>query len=473
MSQSSDLPYLTLAEAAREIAARRLSPVKLTQAVLERAERLNGTLNAYITITADSALHDARDAEAAIARGEYRGPLHGVPIALKDLFPTQGVRTTGGARILADRVPEEDCTVVARLKEAGAVLLGKLNMHELAFGVTSVNPHYGPVRNPWDTERIAGGSSGGSAAATAAAMCVASLGSDTGGSIRIPACLCGIVGLKPTYGRVSRHGVLPLSWSLDHVGPMARTAEDAALLLGAIAGHDPRDPSSLDTPVPDYAAELSRGVDGLRIGVVGGDLVLALHPEVDAAVAQALEVLEGLGAHLVRDFVVPWVEHASAANTTILSAEAATYHQRDLDARPDDFGRDVYDRLTVGRLLPATAYITAQQARRRVREELAKALEQVDLLALPMVPVPAPRIGEGSVQLGGSQVDARTALTRYTGLFNLAGLPALSVPCGFTADGLPVGFQLAGRPLDEAMVLRAAHAYQQATSWWERRPPLD
>ena len=469
---TSDLPFLTLAEAAREIAAKRLSPVELTQALLERAYALNPTLNAYITITAASALQEAREAEAEIARGEYRGPLHGVPIALKDLYTMAGVRTTGGSKILSDWVPEEDCTVVSKLKGAGAVFLGKLNMHEFAYGISNVNPHYGPARNPWDPERITGGSSGGSGAATASGMCMASLGSDTGGSIRIPACLCGIVGIKPTYGRVSRHGVLPLAWSLDHAGPMTRTAEDAALLLSVIAGHDPQDPSSLDVPVPDYTQELNRGARGLRIGVLGGPIIRALHPEVEAAMAEALGVLKGLGAELQEEVVVPAIEYASAANTTIIMAEAAAYHQRWLDSRSEEYGQEVRTRLTMGRLLPATLYIQANRARRRIREEVLRSLDQLDLLALPMLPLPAPRIGEERVRLGEGSADLRTAITHYCGLFNLTGLPAISVPCGFISEGLPVGFQLAGRPLDEGTLLRAAHAYEGATSWQERRPTL-
>ena len=469
---TSDLPFLTLAEAAREIRTRRLSPVELTRAVLERAQALNDTVNAYITITADSALREAQDAEHAILQGDYRGPLHGIPIALKDLFDTQGVRTTGGSKVLADRVPDADCTVVANLRRAGAVLLGKLNLHEFAFGVTSVNPHYGPARNPWDTARITGGSSGGSGAATAAGMCFAALGSDTGGSVRIPACLCGIVGLKPTYGLVSRRGVLPLSWSLDHVGPMARTVEDAALMLNAIAGHDGQDPGSLDAPVQDYTQALSEGLDGVRVGVLGGDYVLVLDPEVEGAVAAALKVMEALGAQVTRDITIPMAEYAGAANTTIISAEAATIHARYLDAQPEAYGDDVYQRLTLGRLIPATDYINAQQVRRQIHRQVLEALEGIDVLALPMMPVPAPRIEEVSVQIGGSQVDVRTALTRYTGLFNLSGLPAISVPCGFTGQGLPVGIQLVARPLAEATLLRAAHAYEQAAGWWKRRPPL-
>ena len=469
---TSDLPFLTLAEAAREIRTRRLSPVELTRAVLERAQALNDTVNAYITITADSALREAQDAEHAILQGDYRGPLHGIPIALKDLFDTQGVRTTGGSKVLADRVPDADCTVVANLRRAGAVLLGKLNLHEFAFGVTSVNPHYGPARNPWDTARITGGSSGGSGAATAAGMCFAALGSDTGGSVRIPACLCGIVGLKPTYGLVSRRGVLPLSWSLDHVGPMARTVEDAALMLNAIAGHDGQDPGSLDAPMQDYTQALSEGLDGVRVGVLGGDYVLVLDPEVEGAVAAALKVMEALGARVTRDITIPLAEYAGAANTTIISAEAATIHARYLDDQPEAYGDDVYQRLTLGRLIPATDYINAQQVRRQIHRQVLEALEGIDVLALPMMPVPAPRIEEVSVQIGGSQVDVRTALTRYTGLFNLSGLPAISVPCGFTGQGLPVGIQLVARPLAEATLLRAAHAYEQAAGWWKRRPPL-
>jgi aspartyl-tRNA(Asn)/glutamyl-tRNA(Gln) amidotransferase subunit A len=471
--EERDLPFLTLAEAAREIRAGRLSPVELTRAVLERVQALNDTVNAYITITAESAMQEAANAERDILHDGYRGPLHGIPIALKDLFDTQGVRTTGGSKILADRVPDADCTVVANLRRAGAVLLGKLNLHEFAFGVTSVNPHYGPARNPWDTKRITGGSSGGSGAATAAGMCFASLGSDTGGSVRIPACLCGIVGLKPTYGLVSRRGVLPLSWSLDHVGPMARTVEDTALMLNVIAGHDSEDPGSLVAPAQDYTHGLSEGLDGVRVGVLGGDYVLALDPEVEGAMAQALELMEALGALVERDVTIPLAEYASAANTTIISAEAATIHARYLNSQPQAYGDDVYQRLTLGRLIPATDYINAQQARRHIHRQVLEALEGFDLLALPMMPVPAPRIDEASVQLDGNSVDVRSALTRYTGLFNLSGLPAISVPCGFTSQGLPVGIQLVGRPLAEAILLRAAHAYEQAAGWWSRRPPLD
>ncbi|MBI4234146.1 MAG: Asp-tRNA(Asn)/Glu-tRNA(Gln) amidotransferase subunit GatA [Chloroflexi bacterium] len=466
-----DLWGLTVARAAELIKSRKLSPVELTRAVLERAEALNPRVNAYITLLPEQALQQASEAERSIARGAYRGPLHGIPIGLKDLFATQGIRTTAGARVLADWVPQEDCTVAAKLRQAGAVLLGKLNMHELACGVSNENPHFGDCRNPWNPDCIPGGSSGGSGAATAAGMCMASLGSDTGGSIRIPASFCGIVGLKPTYGRVSRHGVLPLSWSLDHAGPMTKTVEDAALLLNAIAGYDPNDPSSLDAPVPDYTDGLNAGIKGLRVGVIAEAQRGLAHHEVGEAVKQALTTLEGLGAR-VEEVKVPLYEYATLANTTILLAEAASYHQRGVDSRREEYGADVLQLLESGRLLPATVYLRAQRVRQKVREAMVGMFRSIDLLALPTVSVPPPRIGQQAVNVSGHTIDVIAACSRFTQPFNLTGLPALSVPCGFTADGLPIGLQLVGPPLGEAVVLRAGHAYEQATPWHERTPPV-
>ena len=466
-----DLCYLSIAEAAAMIADRRLSPVELTRAVLARTEALNPRVNAYITVTAEEAMGQAREAEAAVMAGGHLGPLHGIPLGLKDLFDTQGVRTTAGSKVLAEHVPAEDANVVTRLRAAGAVFVGKLNMHEFAYGITNENPHYGPARNPWDLERITGGSSGGSGAATAAGMCAASLGSDTGGSIRIPACFCGIVGLKPTFGRVGRRGVIPLSSSLDHVGPMTRTVEDAAIVLQAIAGHDSGDPGSLDVPVPDYLADLHSGVRGMRVGVMADYVTEPMGAGVKRAVTAAIETLEGLGAWL-RPVDLPFLPYARMVNGSILSAEAAAYHQASMQSAPDDYDPEVLERLTRGRQLLATAYVQALESRRQIREQLLAAMGQVDLIALPMEPVVAPPIGGGRVTLGRRPTDVRGAVTRYTGLFNLTGFPAISVPCGFTPAGLPMGFQLVAKPLEEATLLRAAHAYEQATGHGKRRPPL-
>ena len=468
----TDLHYLSVAEAAAEIAAKRLSPVELTQAYLDRIAAVNPAINAYITVTADSALAQAKQAEAEIARGDYKGPFHGMPIALKDLFDTKGIRTTGGSKIMADRVPTEDGVVVSMLNDAGAVLLGKLNMHEFAFGITNVNPHYGPARNPWNTDRITGGSSGGSGAATAAGLSAATLGSDTGGSIRIPACFCGIVGLKPTYGRVSKRGVLPLSWSLDHVGPMTRTAEDAALMLQVIAGYDSHDEDSLDVPVPDYAAELGRGIKGLRVAVLRGSYMRPTDPEVEKALAAAVETLKGLGAIVLDGVEFPSIEEALKANITIISSEAAAFHEADMNERPGDYGDSVFERLKVGRDLPATAYVQAQRTQRRIHQELLEGMDYLDAIILPMMPLEAPPIGQDQVAVAGQSMDVRAAVTWYTQPFNLTGFPAVSVPCGFTRGGLPMGFQLAAKPFEEATLLRIAHAYEQATEWHKQRPSM-
>jgi len=457
----TDLCGMSIAQLARLLRRGRVSPVEVAQAYLERARRVQPRLNAYITLTEDLALEQARSAEQEIARGRYRGPLHGIPFALKDLYATAGVRTTAGALALRDWVPQEDCALWARLRSAGAVLLGKLNLHEWAYGTTNQNPHYGPCRNPWDPERVPGGSSGGSGSALAVGACAGSLGSDTGGSIRIPASFCGVVGLKPTYGRCSRRGAVPLSWSLDHTGPMARTVEDCALILQAIAGHDPQDPGSAPVPVPSYRRFLRRGVRGLRIGRLTGDYFRGVDPEVDRAVTDALRTLEGLGA-VVEEVSLPEAEVANAVNYIILSSEASAYHLGRLREDPSQFGADVRERLVMGALLPATAYVRARRARLGVRRAFLRLLERVDLLALPTTPIPAHRLDEEAVEVGGRRMDVRSWATRFTAMFNLTGLPALSVPCGRTAQGLPVGLQLVGRPFEEGILLQAGHAYEQA-----------
>ncbi len=461
----TDLTRLTVAEAAPLIRERRLSPVELTDACLARIESVEPKINAFITLTADKARAAARTAAEDIARGDYIGPLHGIPLALKDLFATAGVLTTAGSKILADNVPAEDSNAAARLRGAGAVLLGKLNLHEFAYGATGVNPHYGPCRNPWDTSRITGGSSSGSGASVASGECFAALGTDTGGSIRIPAALCGGVGLKPTFGRVSRRGVISLSWSLDHVGPLARSVEDTAIVLQAIAGHDPQDASSSAEPVPDYTAGLRDGVKDLRIGVPSEFFFDNVDAEVEPAVRKAIGVLEGLGAS-VRDVSLPLIREGAAAVAPIMLPEALAYHRKWMEERPDDYGEDVRYRLELGATFLAVHHVQAQRLREMIvarwRDEV---FNQVDLLATPSTMAPA-------FPIERSDLSVTFSLIRNTNPLNLLGVPAISVPCGFTESGLPIGLQLAGRWWDEATVLRAARAYEQATDWQKRAPPL-
>jgi aspartyl-tRNA(Asn)/glutamyl-tRNA(Gln) amidotransferase subunit A len=459
------LGWISVAEGGRLIRGRDLSPADLAQACLERTDQLEGRLNAFITVTGDEAMRGAKAAAEEIAGGEYRGPLHGIPVALKDIFAVDGVRLSAGSKILADNVASEDAETTARLRTAGAVMSGKLNLHEFAFGATGVNPHFGPARNPWDTERITGGSSSGSAAAVAGGECPAALGTDTGGSIRIPASLCGIVGLKPTYGRVSKRGVLPLSWSLDHVGPMTRTVEDAAIVLQAVAGHDPMDGSSVDEPVPDYARSLEGGVRGLRIGLPKQFFFENVDPEVEAAVRSAVALLGEMGAE-VRDVDVPFISDIPGAVTAIMLPEALAYHQKWMAERPEDYGDDVRYRLELGSTYLAVHYVQAQRLRQLAVESWREdVFSKVDLIATPATPITARRVDEGDLQTTFS-------LIRFTNPLNFLGVPAISVPCGFTKQGLPIGLQLAGHWWAEETVLRAAHAYEEATDWNERRPPL-
>lgn len=460
----TELSRTSIAEAANLIRNKKLSPVELTEACLQRIGNLDARLRAFITVTRQAALATAQRAASTIARGNYKGPLHGIPLALKDLFDTAAVRTTAGSKIMADRVPAEDAEATARLKAAGAVILGKLNMHEFAYGATGVNPHYGATANPWDPTRISGGSSSGSAAAVAAGMTLGALGTDTGGSVRIPSALCGITGLKPTYGRVSRRGVIPLSWALDHVGPMAHTAADAAIVLSAIASHDPGDETSSDEPVPDYAKLLEgRGLKGLRVGVPRDHFFDNVDAEVAAAVRGAISVLEELRAQ-VSEVSLPHIDEAPAAVNAIMLTEALAYHRRWLAERPQDYADDIRQRLEIGLLYPAVSYIEAQRLRSLIAAEWREEVfDRVDLLAIPTTPVPAPSVEESDLQ-------ATLTLVRFTNPFNLLGVPAVSIPCGFTSGGLPVGLQLAGRWFEEGTALRAAHAYQQATDWHKRMP---
>ena len=459
------LTDLTLAAAARLIERREVSPVELTQACFDRIEAVEPSLNAFITVLGDRALESASTAEAEITGGNYRGPLHGIPVAVKDLFDIAKVVTTAGSKILADNVARADSGPVERLNAAGAVILGKLNLHEFAYGATGVNPHFGAARNPWDTRRITGGSSSGSGASVAGRECFAALGTDTGGSIRIPASLCGITGLKSTFGRVTRRGVIPLSWSLDHVGPMARSAEDCALVLQALAGEDPLDASSAGQPVPDYRAALDGGIKGLRIGVPQEFFFDNVDPDVEEAVRAAIEVLRGLGAE-IRDVSLPHVSEAPSALTAVMLPEALAYHQHRLAERPDDYGEDIRYRLELGATFTALHYVQGQRFREMIvaawRDEV---FDRVDLLAMPTT------LGT-AVEIETGDLSATFKLIRNTNPLNLLGVPAISVPCGFTEGGLPIGLQLVGRWWGEATVLRAAHTYQGATDWHARRPPI-
>ncbi len=466
----SDLTELTIAEAAGQIQRGRLSPVELTQAYLDRIGRVDQASHCYITVLGDEALAAAHAAQRDVAEGRYRGPLHGIPIALKDLIQTKGVRTTCGARILKDWIPDADATVAIRLREAGAILLGKLNLHEFAFGPTGVNPHFGTARNPWGINRMPGGSSSGSGGGVAGCLCAGALGTDSGGSVRIPSSLCGIVGLKPTYGRVSRAGVVPLAWSLDHVGPMARTVEDAAIMLQALAGEDPADPSTVAVSVPNYRAALAGGVRGLRIGVVRAMFFDRLDPEVRAAIEAAIEALKGLGA-VVEDVDLRTIGHAGPAVFAIISAEAMAYHQPYLKTRAKEYGEDVRIRLLAGQFVLATHYLDAQRARQVIRAEVDAVLRTQDALLMPATPIPAPQIEDRSLAVEGVTDDVRAWLTRCTRPINLTGHPALSVPCGLTQAGLPIGLQLVGRYFDEATLLRIGAAYEAVSPTRGKRPP--
>jgi aspartyl-tRNA(Asn)/glutamyl-tRNA(Gln) amidotransferase subunit A len=468
---SLELCFLSAGELSRLIAGREVSPVEIIDAHLERIDATESVLNSFITLLPEEAREAARRAEAQIQRGNYLGPLHGIPVGLKDLFNTAGVRTTSGSRIFDTFLPEQDCTVATRFQQAGAILLGKLNMHQFAYGPTGENPDYGHMHNPWNPERITGGSSGGSGSATAAGQCTITMGSDTGGSVRIPAALCGIVGLKPTYGRVSRAGLTPLSWCLDHPGPMVRTVEDAALTMNVIAGPDPRDHVTSDAPVPDYTAALTGDVRGLRIGVVKEFFDGPIDSEVAGLVQRAIEVLGELGAEIV-EVSLPIFQYAQPISNVILSSEATAAHRDILLSDGDKLYPQVRDRLEEGLFISAAEYLRAQQARQVFCREVAGLLQDVDLLAGPVEPVTAPVILERRIDIGGESVPAVPLLTRYTRVYNITGSPAISVPCGFSADGLPVALHLAGRNFDESTVLRAAYAYQQAGDWHLRRPPV-
>ena len=469
----NDLAFLDAAKLAVLVRERQVSPVELVQLYLERIERFDARLRAYITVLPEAALEAAREAEAAVMRGEALGPLHGVPYAVKDQFATAGVRTTVGSRILETHVPTETATLISRLDEAGGILLGKLNLTEFALGGTQRFP-FGQPRNPWNPDHDPGGSSSGSGIAVAAALCAASLGEDTGGSVRTPASWCGVVGLRPTWGRVSRHGSFPLSWSMDTAGPLTRTVEDSARLLQIIAGYDPKDPLTSRRPVPDYSVTLKDGVRGLRVGIIS-ELTFGAETdaEVRAAVVDAARRLEGLGA-VMEEISLPLLALAGAIFMALADSDGAGLHQRWLRARPMDYDQGTRRRLLAASLIPAATYHQAARARALLRMQLRDTLGRYDLLLCPTAHQAAPPIATGRAAITTREEVAGRVFTRrsYVTPAALAGTPAIALPCGFTRSGLPISLQLLGRPFGEATLLRAAHAYEQETDWSTRRPPL-
>lgn len=454
--------FTTIAELAQRIRRKEISPVEVTRECLTRIDTLNPRLNAFITVMAEAALADARTAEGEIARGEWRGPLHGIPIALKDLIDTAGVRTTSASALHEDRVPTEDAEVVRRLRRAGAVIVGKNNLHEFAYGGSSLVSHFGDVHNPWNTERISGGSSGGSAACIPPGMAYSAIGTDTAGSVREPAALCGCVGLKPTFGRVSNRGVIPLSPSLDHVGPLTASVEDAAIVLQAIAGYDREEVTSAEASVSDYVSVLKEGPRGLRVGIPRGYFFEDLDPEVASAMEHALAGITTLVAQM-KD-----VQLEVPTDRTVQTAESYAYHAENAAKNPELYQPETLRRICTGEKVTAGQYIEQRRnldaARRRIRDMFA----DVDLLVTPTTPMPAPTIAELKANPDALR-PAELRLLRNTRPFNVWGLPVVSVPCGFTQSGLPIGLQIAGPHWREDLVLRLAHAYEQATAWHKRR----
>ena len=470
--EKRDIPFLTATELSERIKSKEVSPVEAVEAYLDRIEALNPTLNSYITVCADEAMEEAKRAESAIARGEYLGPMHGIPVAVKDQWWTKGIRTTAGSNIIRDFIPTEDATVMVRLKEAGAILLGKTNLTEFAMAYTYHYP-FGTPTNPWDQSRMPGGSSAGSGSATAAFMCATSLGEDTGGSIRGPAAYCGLAGLRPSQGRVSRYGLLGSCWSMDTIGPMSRSVRDCAMTLEAIAGRDELDAYTWKTPVPNYAGLLDGNVSGLRVGIlnekVHGDNVV---PEVRDAVLGAARIFEDAGA-LVREVSLPGAMNGRAIASPITYLEGATVHHKYVRERLDEYDHNMRITLLLGSLIPSQTYYKAQRLRSVLRQEFLDLMATVDLLIFPTAADVAPPLvdkpGLGTKEEFKSEMfSPRRTLTS---LANVVGAPALSVPCGFK-DGLPMGLQIMGRPMEEETVFRLGHAYQEATDWHTRRPPI-
>ena len=472
MAHSHDeLLSFDVAALGAKLHAKEISPVELTEAYLARIQRTDEKIRAYITVTDDLARKAARKAEHEIVAGKWRGPFHGVPIGLKDLCYTKGIVTTGGSKILSDFKPPHDCTVWTRLARAGAILLGKLNLHEFAYGITSSNPHHGFVRNPYGLDRIPGGSSGGSAAAIVARSAAATIGTDTGGSIRIPAALCGCVGLKPTWSRVSRYGVLPLAYTLDHVGPITRTVRDAALMLNVLAGHDRNDSTSSRERVTDYAQSLDADISGMKVGIVR-ELTDNLSADVERSFAAAAQQLRELGA-TVDEVSIPSLPLSGIISGIVTWAEATEIHHQWMASRPQDYGDDVRRLLEIGMMIPGSAYVRAQRARTRVLAQATDALNDRDVLIVPGAAIPAPKIGDSrrfDADSGG--VDVLGGILRFTSPFDVTGQPAIALPTGLSTEGLPLSMQIIGRPFAEVTVLQVASAYEKARGALPAPPPL-
>jgi aspartyl-tRNA(Asn)/glutamyl-tRNA(Gln) amidotransferase subunit A len=455
---------VSLARLAERLRARELSPSEAVRSYLDRIEQRDGELNSFVQVLGDEALAEA----AALERSTDRGPLYGVPIAVKDVIDVAGARTTAGSRILADNLATTDATVVARLRAAGAIVLGKLNTHEFAYGAMTTSPFPGPACNPWSLDRICGGSSGGSGACAAADLAAGTLGTDTAGSIRIPACFNGVTGVRPTHGLVSNHGVVPVARSFDTVGPIARSAEDCALLLETIAGPDPQDPMSANRPVPSYTQALEGGLRGLRVGIVRALFGRGIDARIAAELEQALAELGRAGATFV-DVEIELLGHFATIQQAMQFPEAAEAHRDWLRTRLADYGQDVRARLLTGLFLPSTVYVLGQRGRRIAYDAFTRTLDGVELLAAPTMPILPPRIGEETVELNGETIPYRLTFIPFNSPWSCVGAPVVSVPAGFV-DGLPVGLAFVGRRFDEATVLRAAHAFQSVTDWHERRP---
>ncbi len=453
----------TIQQLSRQLRDRSISPVELTRDCLTRIDKLNPKLNAFITVLADSALADARQAEQDIQRGKYRGPLHGIPVGLKDIIDTAGTRTTAASALFKDRIPTEDAEVVRRLRAAGAIILGKQNLHEFAYGGSSMISFFGEIHNPWDVSRITGGSSGGSAASVAAGLGFAAVGTDTAGSIRLPAAYCGVVGLKPTYGRVSARGVIPLAWSYDHVGPIANSVYDAAAMLQVLAGYDAGDPASVDTPVPDFTAALSQFPDRLRIGVPRAFFFDDLHPEVAATIEKAIQIFRDLHAEIHE------VKLEVSTDRTLSSAESYAYHEEFVARSPELYQPATLARIQAGAKTSAAAALRARRDLDAARHSIRKVFDEGDVLLTPSVPIPPLAIADLKAHPENMR-PAELLMLRNTRPFNVWGIPTISIPCGFTSDNLPIGLQLAAAPWREELLLQVAHAYEQATDWHTRTP---
>jgi aspartyl-tRNA(Asn)/glutamyl-tRNA(Gln) amidotransferase subunit A len=476
MDSMTEINFLSIHEALQQMRDGTLSPQALTEACSRQIERLNPKLNAFITVcnvTASDAGRVGGGSRYGLRPTRPSPPyrdhvpamtLNNIPFAIKDLFETKGIRTTAGSLFFKDYIPSEDAAVIQKLKAAGAVIMGKTNTHEIALGVTTNNPHFGATRNPWDITRIPGGSSGGSAVAVAAGMSLAALGTDTGGSIRIPASLCGVVGLKPTYGRVSLRGVFPLSWNLDHAGPITRTVKDAALVLQIIAGYDANDPSSINMLLGDYLNHLENEIKGKKFALAVGSYVEDSDAEVISALYETVQVFTSLGAK-VEKVETDFLREAALANVLMTQADGVAYHSERWAEHPDWFGADVRERLETGYSSTSTEYSLARRAQTEISHRFVQFFKRYDFLLLPTTPIPAPLIE------GGDAVEQARRLTRFTAPFNLTGLPAISIPCGFNREGLPIGLQIVAKAWNEAALLRAAHAYERETNWGKRDPP--